>query len=65
MSQSLPETSELTPVLVQLLKGPVHRDGHEKIWHQLLGLRSAVADYVIVLGLQVVVDVSHELQYYR
>ena len=30
MSQILPETSELTPVLVQLLKGPVHRDGHEK-----------------------------------
>ena len=65
MSQSLPETSELTPVLVQLLKGPVHRDGHEKIWHQLLGLRSAVADYVIVLGLQVVVDEAEGYAYLR
>jgi hypothetical protein len=27
-SQHVPEHYELTPVLVQLMKGPVYRDGH-------------------------------------
>jgi hypothetical protein len=65
MSQSTVETSQLTPVLVQLMKGPVYRDGHERIWHQLLGARAPVGDYVTVLGLQVVIDEAEGYAYLR
>jgi hypothetical protein len=64
-SQHVPEHYELTPVLVQLMKGPVYRDGHEKIWHQLLAARSPVADYVTVLGLQLMVDEAEGYAYLR
>jgi Domain of unknown function (DUF4194) len=59
------ETSELTPVLVQLMKGPVYRDGHEKVWHQLLGARAQVGDYMTLLGLQVVIDEAEGYAYLR
>lgn len=65
MSQSSTETPELTPVLVQLMKGPIYRDGHERIWHSLLALRAQVGDYVALLGLQVMVDEAEGYAYLR
>lgn len=65
MTHSVPENPELTPVLVQLLKGAVYRDGQERIWHQLIGCRTAVADYVSVLGLQVMIDEAEGYAYLR
>ncbi|ONH24183.1 DUF4194 domain-containing protein [Pseudofrankia asymbiotica] len=47
---------ELSLVVTSLMKGPVYRDQHEKVWRHLLGLRARVSDYVAVLGLQVIVD---------
>ncbi|WP_007506745.1 MULTISPECIES: DUF4194 domain-containing protein [Pseudofrankia] len=46
----------LSLVVTSLMKGPVYRDQHEKVWRHLLGLRARVSDYVAVLGLQVIVD---------
>ena len=48
--------SPLSLVVVHLLKGPLYRDNHEALWAELLELRTAVADYVAVMGLVLMVD---------
>jgi hypothetical protein len=68
---SLPQTvadegqTELSAVVVNLLKGPIYRDTHERPWALLLVLRNQVADYVSVLGLQVRVDEAEGYAYLR
>jgi Domain of unknown function (DUF4194) len=57
--------SDLSVVVINLMKGPVYRDTHEKPWALLLGLRPQVSDYVSVLGLQVMVDESEGYAYLR
>jgi hypothetical protein len=57
--------SDLSVVVINLMKGPVYRDTHEKPWDLLLELRGQVSDYVSVLGLQVVVDESEGYAYLR
>jgi len=47
---------DLSLVVTTLMKGPVYEQQHEKVWRQLLQLRSRVNDYVSVMGLTVVVD---------
>ncbi len=59
------EPSELTLVLVQLMKGPLYRDTHEKLWGLLLGTRHSVSDYVAVIGLTLVVDEAEGYAYLR
>ena len=60
-----PGPSDLSVVVIHLMKGPVYRDTHEKPWALLLDLRNQVSDYVSVLGLQVVVDESEGYAYLR
>jgi hypothetical protein len=55
--------SELSPVVIQLFKGPVYRDAHEALWEPLLKQRAQVADYVAVLGLRVEVDETNGYAY--
>ena len=57
--------SDLSLVVIQLFKGPVYRDTHEKLWSLLPGLRTQVGDYVSVLGLQVIVDEAEGYAYLR
>lgn len=56
---------ELSVAVVNLLKGPVYRDTHERPWALLLAHRNEVADYVAVLGLQVHVDEVEGYAYLR
>jgi hypothetical protein len=56
---------ELSVPVVQLMKGAVYRDTHDKAWHQLLQLKPQVRDYVEVLGLQVVIDEAEGYAYLR
>lgn len=56
---------DLSRTLVQLFKGPVYRDTHDKLWDMMLGLRSSVNDYVAVMGLQLVVDESEGYAFLR
>jgi hypothetical protein len=68
---SVPQTladaaqTELSVVVVNLLKGPIYRDTHERPWALLLVLRNQVADYVSVLGLQLHVDEAEGYAYLR
>lgn len=57
--------SELSLVVIQLMKGPLYRDSHERLWDPLLKLRSRVGDYVGVLGLRLEVDESDGYAYLR
>lgn len=57
--------NELTPVLVQLFKGVVYRDTHERQWHQLLRQRGQVSDYVAMLGLSAEIDEAEGYAYLR
>lgn len=57
-STSVDGPSDLSLVLIQLLKGPLYRDTHERLWEALLKLRAPVSDYVAVLGLHLEVDES-------
>jgi hypothetical protein len=57
--------SELSVVVINLLKGPIYRDTHERPWALLLAQRNQVADSVAVLGLQVLVDEAEGYAYLR
>jgi hypothetical protein len=48
--------TELSLVLIQLFKGPVYRDAHERLWEPLLKLRAPISDHVGVLGLRLEID---------
>jgi len=56
---------ELSVPVVQLMKGAVYRDSHDKAWQQLLQLKPQMRDYVEVLGLQVVIDEAEGYAYLR
>jgi hypothetical protein len=61
-----PETSaELSVVVIQLLKGVVYRDVHERVWPSLLGMRHQISDHLAVLGLVVTVDEAEGYAYLR
>lgn len=47
---------ELSLLVIQLFKGPLYRDSHEKLWEPLTRHRRRVADHVAVLGLRLEVD---------
>jgi hypothetical protein len=57
--------SDLSLVAIQLLKGPLYRDSHERLWNALVKLRAPVSDYMAVLGLQVAFDDSEGYAFLR
>ncbi|MBI3146137.1 MAG: DUF4194 domain-containing protein [Pseudogulbenkiania sp.] len=48
--------ADLSQLAIALLKGVVYRDGDERLWGALLNLQARVRDYVMVLGLELVLD---------
>jgi uncharacterized protein DUF4194 len=56
---------DLSAPVVQLMKGAVYRDTHDKAWLQLLQFQPQVRDYVEVLGLQVVIDEAEGYAFLR
>ncbi len=57
--------NEQSLVLIQLFKGPLYRDAHERLWQPMLNRRAAIADYVAVLGLQLDIDESDGYAFLR
>ncbi len=49
-------TTDLSSVVINLMKGPLYRDTNERLWSSLMTLRREVDDYVAVMNLQVIVD---------
>jgi Domain of unknown function (DUF4194) len=56
---------DLSTAVIQLMKGAVYRDSHDKAWQHLLQLQPQVRDYVEVLGLQVVIDEAEGYAFLR
>jgi hypothetical protein len=56
---------DLSTAVIQLMKGVVYRDTHDKAWQHLLQLQSQVRDHVAVLGLQVVIDEAEGYAFLR
>ncbi len=56
---------DLSAAVIQLMKGAVYRDTHDRAWHHLLQLQPQVRDYIEVLGLQVVIDESEGYAFLR
>jgi hypothetical protein len=49
-------TADLSVLAVSLLKGVIYREGNEALWGSLLDLQARVRDYMMVLGLELVLD---------
>ncbi len=56
-------SAELSPAVVQLMKGVVYRDSHETVWQRVLRLQPQLRDYFTVMGLIVVVDEAEGYAY--
>jgi len=57
--------SELSSVVVQLLKGVLYSEESPVLWNALLTLQARVRDYVIVLGLELVLDEAEGYAFLR
>jgi len=62
---SIGQPDELSVLVIQLFKGPIYRDSHEKLWEPLARHRRRVADHVAVLGLRLEVDETDGYAYLR
>ena len=64
-AQTTERVPDLSLVLVQLFKGPLYRDAHERLWEPLMKLRAPVGDHIGVLGLQLEIDESEGYAFLR
>jgi Domain of unknown function (DUF4194) len=58
-------TTQLSTVVISLLKGVVYRDTHERAWTGLHEHRHQVADHLAVLGLEMIIDETEGYAYLR
>ncbi|WP_350283836.1 DUF4194 domain-containing protein [Nitrosomonas sp.] len=56
--EEITATSDLSALLISLLKGVQYREQNELQWSNLLNLQTRVRDYVAVLNLELVIDES-------
>ena len=56
---------ELSSVMVPLLKGVVYREENPGLWATLLRLQASVQDYVVVLGLELLLDEAEGFAFLR
>ncbi len=57
--------SDHSLVLIHLLRGPLYRESHEKLWDALLRLRSTISDFFATIGLLVEIDEAEGFAYAR
>lgn len=65
MTETGSESTELSRVLVPLFQGVLHQDAKPEVWQSLLDLQARVRDYVVVLGLELVLDEAEGYAYLR
>ncbi|MBM9519128.1 DUF4194 domain-containing protein [Desulforhopalus vacuolatus] len=56
---------ELSPVVVPLLKGVIYREENPALWNSLLNLQAGIRDYVLVLGLELILDEAEGYAFLR
>lgn len=57
--------TELSPVLIALLKGLVYQENDPSIWQALLDLQARVRDYLAIIGLELILDEAEGYAYLR
>jgi hypothetical protein len=60
-----PERAELSAPLIALLKGVLYRDNDEALWQSAIALQASIADYVALLGLELVLDEAEGFAWLR
>ncbi|MDY7575965.1 DUF4194 domain-containing protein [Actimicrobium sp. CCI2.3] len=60
-----PDSADLSALVIVLLKGVLYRDGDAGLWNGLLNLQARVRDYVLVLGLELVLDEAEGYAFLR
>jgi hypothetical protein len=58
-------TTELSSVVIPLLKGVLYQEDHPGLWGRLLRLQASVQDYVAVLGLDLILDEAEGYAFLR
>ena len=56
MSEENPQSTQLSPVIIHLLKGILFRQQQPVLWNNLLSLQSQVLDYVKIIGLELEIN---------
>jgi len=57
--------ADLSTLAITLLKGVIYREADERLWAALLRLQARVRDYVMVLGLELVLDEAEGYAFLR
>ena len=69
MVEQMPDTpaaaNDLSLLIVTLLKGVIYRESDERLWGALLSLQARTRDYVLLLGLELVLDEAEGYAYLR
>ena len=60
-----PDSADLSVLVIVLLKGVLYQDGDAGLWNGLLNLQARVRDYVLVLGLDLVLDEAEGYAFLR
>lgn len=58
-------STDLSVVVVSLLRGVVYQEEKGEVWNGLLNLQAAVRDYVAVLGLELILDEAEGYAFLR
>jgi hypothetical protein len=64
-AQHGPDSADLSALVIVLLKGVLYQDGDAGLWNGLLNLQARVRDYVLVLGLELVLDEAEGYAFLR
>ena len=56
---------DLSALVVPLLKGVIYQEQDARLWHALINLQAQVRDYILVLGLELVLDEAEGYAFLR
>lgn len=57
--------NDLSALLIPLLKGVIYQENDANLWNTLLNLQARVCDYVMILGLELVLDEAEGYAFLR
>ncbi|TVR62334.1 MAG: DUF4194 domain-containing protein [Candidatus Competibacteraceae bacterium] len=57
--------ADLSTLAITLLKGVIYREGDERLWGALLDLQTRVREYLVILGLELVLDEAEGYAFLR
>lgn len=63
--QDITATPDLSALAIPLLKGVIYEENDPTLWHALLNLQAPVRDFMVVLGLELVLDEAEGYAFLR